>query len=189
MITKGVELEGQLSEFRTKDKQKDEVLQQLRNELSQKDTLLERNNEEILILRETHQTEIKRVSSQLDLSTEKLQKVQGDEMRQKQLQMRIDELQSDLERSERENAEKVCASLVSLFLILRFICLFFLSSESPHSRRTKQNGTPQGGANHIISPLRTARGPDSAQAPTTAPGLQGERTALLGRYLDPPFPL
>ena len=112
MITKGVELEGQLSEFRAKDKQKDEVLQQLRNELSQKDALLQRNNEEILLLRDTHQTEIKRVSSQLDLSTEKLQKAQSDEMRQKQLQMRIEELQSDLERSERENAEKVSGSFM-----------------------------------------------------------------------------
>ena len=74
--------------------------------------LLQRNNEEILLLRDTHQTEIKRVSSQLDLSTEKLQKVQSDEMRQKQLQMRIEELQSDLERSERENAEKVSGSFM-----------------------------------------------------------------------------
>jgi len=121
MITKGVELEGQLSEFRAKDKQKDEVLQQLRNELSQKDALLQRNNEEILLLRDTHQTEIKRVSSQLDLSTEKLQKAQSDEMRQKQLQMRIEELQSDLERSERENAEKVSGSFLKEMSLSRVI--------------------------------------------------------------------
>ena len=47
----------------------------------------------------SHQNELQRVSSQLDLSTEKLQKVQEEDIKLRQLQMRIDELQADLERT------------------------------------------------------------------------------------------
>lgn len=45
MINKGVELEGLLSEHRAKDKQKDEVIQQLKNDLNLKATLIEQQKE------------------------------------------------------------------------------------------------------------------------------------------------
>lgn len=56
------------------------------------------------------------MSSQLDLSTERLQRAQTDEVHQKQLQMRIEELQTDLERLEREDSEKVSIHSSSLVL-------------------------------------------------------------------------
>jgi hypothetical protein len=126
MITKGVELEGLLAEFRIKEKQKEELIQQLRQEIAEKDDFIEKNEADIEIMRATHQNELQQVSSQLGLSTERLQKVQGEEMRFRQLQMRIDELQADLERSERENAEKVC-----LFVCF-FIFFFFFIGLSPN---------------------------------------------------------
>lgn len=45
MISKGVELEGLLAELRTKDKQKDETIEQLKQDLHQQGGLLERSRE------------------------------------------------------------------------------------------------------------------------------------------------
>ena len=43
MINKGVELEGLLTEFRAKDKEKEETIEQLRHNLHQQENLVERS--------------------------------------------------------------------------------------------------------------------------------------------------
>jgi predicted nucleic acid-binding Zn-ribbon protein len=59
-----------------KEKQKDEEILQLRNELSEKSSLFETKREELEQLKRDHEDEIERISSQLDASAGKLQKVQ-----------------------------------------------------------------------------------------------------------------
>jgi len=106
MIKKVIDLEASLSEYKTRETQRESQIQQLKTEINQYIDIAEKRKEELEEVRRAHDSEILQLSEKLDSSADKLQKVQQDELKVRQLQMKIEEITIDLSRAIQESQEK-----------------------------------------------------------------------------------